>query len=188
MTGLERKNIIGRKGTEVFPGIEKGDFDWIGVMGKVAQGGGSINFEKYSEPLKLWYDVQAYSDEPGYFTTVFTEITARKRETVSMKELLKLTESLLNTDRAGINYQEIAETLQQLSGAKFTAINTYEEDRTKTITRAITGIPDLIDKLLKRWALALPASPGILFPSVCVKLKAANWSVSAVSMKQQWVR
>jgi diguanylate cyclase (GGDEF)-like protein/PAS domain S-box-containing protein len=149
MTELKRENILGRRVTEVLPGIEKSEFDWIGTYGKVAQGGGSLNFEQYFEPLDRWYDVQAYSDEAGYFTTVFNEITSRKNEAASIRELLKLTEKLIGSDLATIEYHEPAEILLKLSGAKFAAINTYEEDGTKTVTRAITGMPKFIEKASK---------------------------------------
>ncbi len=66
--------FIGRKATEILPGIENSDFDWIGTYGKVALEGNSISFEEYSEPLNRRYDVTDYSDEPGYFATVFCDI------------------------------------------------------------------------------------------------------------------
>ena len=36
MTGLNRESVIGKKVTDVLPGIEKDPADWIGVYGKVA--------------------------------------------------------------------------------------------------------------------------------------------------------
>ncbi len=140
MTGLKREKIIDRKVTEVLPGIEKSEFDWIGIMGKVAQGGGSLNFEQYSEPLKRWYDVQAYSDEAGFFTAVFNEVTSRKDELASMRNLLQLSNKLFGSDQATFDYQAAIDNLLKLSGAKFAAINTYEENRTKTVTQAIAGV------------------------------------------------
>jgi diguanylate cyclase (GGDEF)-like protein/PAS domain S-box-containing protein len=144
MTELKRGNILGRRVTEVLPGIEKSEFDWIGIYGKVAQGGGSLNFEQYSELLKRWYDVQVYSDEAGFFTTVFNETTARKDELASMRNLLQLTNKLFSSDQTTFDYQAAIDSLLKLSGAKFAAINTYEEDRTKTVTRAIAGVSVLI--------------------------------------------
>ena len=51
-TGLERKKIIGKKVTEIIPGIEKDPADWIGVYGKVAITRKEIKFEQFSKPLK----------------------------------------------------------------------------------------------------------------------------------------
>ncbi|MGM0653287.1 MAG: PAS domain S-box protein, partial [Bacillota bacterium] len=67
MTGLKKEMITGKKVTEVLPGIEKSEFDWIGTYGRVALNGEPIRFESFSEPLSRWYDVSAYSDKPGYF-------------------------------------------------------------------------------------------------------------------------
>ncbi len=171
MTGLKRENILGRKVTEVLPGIEKNDFDWIGVYGKVATEGKSLNFEQYSEPLKRWYEVQAYSDEPGFFTTVFNEITARKEELASMKGLLELTEELFNTDLATFDYQSAAGNLLKLSGAKFAAINTYEDDRTKTVTRAISGIPSMIESVSKLLGFKIAGQAWEIIPERLRKIE-----------------
>jgi PAS domain S-box-containing protein len=52
MTGIKRETIIGKKVSEILPGIEKSEFDWIGTYGKMSQGGESIRFEHYFEPLQ----------------------------------------------------------------------------------------------------------------------------------------
>ncbi len=102
MTDLAGEKIIGRKATEVLPGIEKSEFDWIGTYGKVAITGGSIRFEQYSKLLQRWYEVIAYSEEKGYFTTVFLDISDRKKE----EELLRNSEmrfrSLVGNMQCGI--------------------------------------------------------------------------------------
>jgi PAS domain S-box-containing protein len=81
MTGLKREKIIGKKVTEVLPGIEKGEFDWIGTYGRVALNGETARFENFSEPLGRWYEASAYSDKPGYFAVVFRDITDSKMKT-----------------------------------------------------------------------------------------------------------
>jgi PAS domain S-box-containing protein len=79
MTGLKREKIIGKKVTEILPGIEKSEFDWIGTYGKVALSGEPVRFESFSEPLGHWYDVSAYSDKPGYFAVTFHNTTSQKQ-------------------------------------------------------------------------------------------------------------
>jgi PAS domain S-box-containing protein len=85
MTGLKRENIIGKKITDILPGIEKSKFDWIGTYGKVALSSETVRFESFFEPLGRWYDVSAYSDKPGYFATVFRDITEHKMHNVILK-------------------------------------------------------------------------------------------------------
>lgn len=79
LTGLRKQNVIGRRVTEVIPGIRESAFDWIGAFGKVAQTGQEARFEQYAEPMGRWYTVSAYSPKKGYFVAVFEDITLRKR-------------------------------------------------------------------------------------------------------------
>ncbi len=79
MTGLKREQIVGKKVTEVLPGIEKDPDDWIGVYGKVALTGEPVQFESQAIPLAKWYRVSAYCPEKGYFAALFEDITERKK-------------------------------------------------------------------------------------------------------------
>lgn len=79
LTGLRKTEIIGRRVTEVIPGIRESDFDWIGTYGKVALSGVGIKFEQFSSELSRWYSVSAYSPEKGYFCAVFEDITERRK-------------------------------------------------------------------------------------------------------------
>ena len=78
MTGLPRADVLGKRVTEVLPGIISGDFDWIGTFGRLASSGGSLRFENYSEPLQRHYEVTAYSDQDNHFAVVFRDITEIK--------------------------------------------------------------------------------------------------------------
>ena len=75
LTGLKREDIIGKNVTEVLPGIEKDPVDWIGRYGEIALQGKDIKFESFSEPIKKWYSIYAYSPQPGYFATIFDDIS-----------------------------------------------------------------------------------------------------------------
>ncbi len=79
LTGLKRENVVGRRVTEIIPGIEKSEFDWIGEYGKVALEEEVLKFEQYSEALNKYYSVTAYSPGKGYFAVVFDDITERKK-------------------------------------------------------------------------------------------------------------
>jgi PAS domain S-box-containing protein len=78
ITGLKREDLIGRRVTEVLPGIERDPAGWIGTYGRLSAAGGAARFESYSENLGRWYSVLAYCSEPGYFAAVFEDITERK--------------------------------------------------------------------------------------------------------------
>ena len=91
LTGLKREDIIGKRVSEVLPGIEKSEFDWIGEYGKIAIEGGELRTEQYAEPLNKWYSILGYSNKKGYFATVFEDITARKH---AEEEMRKLTQAI----------------------------------------------------------------------------------------------
>ncbi|MFC1586054.1 PAS domain S-box protein [Fibrobacterota bacterium] len=78
-TGLKGPDIIGKKVTEVIPGIEKAEPNLIKEYGRVAQTGENINFEMFFEPFDKWYAVSAYSPEKGFFCAMFKDITERKK-------------------------------------------------------------------------------------------------------------
>lgn len=88
LTGLKRKDIIGKKITEVFPGVENDPADWIGVFGKTALEGNSVSFENYALPIKRWYAVTASSPKKEYFITVFEDITRRKQAEIERDGLI----------------------------------------------------------------------------------------------------
>ncbi|WP_319589443.1 PAS domain S-box protein [uncultured Draconibacterium sp.] len=77
-TGLKLRNAIGSKLTEVLPGIEKDDADWIGTYSKVAVTGEAIQFEQGSELLGYYYSVSAFKAGPKQCAVTFVDITERK--------------------------------------------------------------------------------------------------------------
>lgn len=86
----KREDIIGKKVTEILPGIEKDPADWINKYGKVAQNGGNIKFENYSQILEKWFSVTAYSPKNGYFVTIFEDITDIKNKIDEIEKMNKL--------------------------------------------------------------------------------------------------
>ncbi len=80
LIGVGRDAIIGRRATELIPGLNAMEFDWIGFYGRVALNGDDLRIEK---PLRFggrerWFSVSAYSPEPGYFSVVFEDVTDKK--------------------------------------------------------------------------------------------------------------
>ena len=77
LTGL--KNVVGKKVTEVIPGIRESYPVLFETYGRVALTGRPESFEIYLEPLAAWLFVSVYSTDKGYFAAVFENITERKR-------------------------------------------------------------------------------------------------------------
>jgi PAS domain S-box-containing protein len=77
LTGLE--NVVGRKVTDVIPGIRESHPELLEIYGRVAATGRSEKFEIEFKPLGIWLAISAYSTERNHFTAVFDNITGRKR-------------------------------------------------------------------------------------------------------------
>ncbi len=112
MTGLKKEEIIGRKVTEVLAGIEKDPADWIGVYGRVALSGESIQFENYAEPLSKWFHISAYSPQKEYFIALFEDITDRKRA----EEALRRQAALLDLSPDAIMVRSFEGNISDWSG------------------------------------------------------------------------
>ena len=76
LTGL--KNVIGRRVTEVIPGIRNTDAELFEIYGRVVATGQPEKFERYVQALKMWFSISVYCPAPEHFVAVFDVITARK--------------------------------------------------------------------------------------------------------------
>jgi len=88
LTGIPRENVIGKKVTELYPGIKDLSFDWIGIFGQVADiaTGQSIRLQHYFDQQERWYEITAYSDQPGYLVVVFHDITENKKAEEELRQ------------------------------------------------------------------------------------------------------
>jgi len=77
LTGLQ--NVVGRRVSELIPGIQASDPGLFEAYARVALTGKPEKFETFVEALGMWYSVSAYSPEKEYFVAVFEVITERKR-------------------------------------------------------------------------------------------------------------
>lgn len=122
LTGLKRENILNKKVTDVIPGIEKEEADWISRYGKVALTGESIKFENYSKELKKWYEVSAYSPQKGYFVSIFNDITERKKTKEVLEEKVRI-----KTKELEKNIKELEEINKFMVGRELKMIEMKKE-------------------------------------------------------------
>src|SRR3972149_488259 len=69
LTGL--KNVVGKKVSEVIPGIRESHPELFEIYGRVALTGKPEKFEMYVEALKMWFAVSVYSPEKEHFVARF---------------------------------------------------------------------------------------------------------------------
>jgi len=77
LTGME--NVIGRKVSELAPGIHHSNPELLELYSRVAVSGRTEKAEIYVPVLARWFSITVYSSKPGHFIAVFDNITKRKQ-------------------------------------------------------------------------------------------------------------
>src|SRR3989338_2093485 len=77
LTGL--KNVVGRKASEVIPGIHASNPELLEIYGRVALTGQPEKFDTHLETLEIWLSITVYSPQKEHFIAIFDNITGRKR-------------------------------------------------------------------------------------------------------------
>jgi PAS domain S-box-containing protein len=102
----ELKNVVGRRVTEVIPGIRQSHPEVFDIYGRVALTGRPERFEVYLKPLERWLAISVSSPRKGYFVAVFDNITERRVAEESLRlqsaALHAAADAIMITDRAGV--------------------------------------------------------------------------------------
>ena len=77
LTGL--KDVVGKRVTEVIPGIKEASPELFEAYGRVALTGKPEKFELHLKSMSSWFAIAAYSTQKGCFVAVFDNITQRKQ-------------------------------------------------------------------------------------------------------------
>jgi PAS domain S-box-containing protein len=101
LTGL--KDVVGKKVSELIPGIRESNQELLEIYGRVALTGRPERFEAYVAPLDIWFSVSVYSTERDCFNAVFDNITERKRA----EEAREATIELLRICNEAVNLREL---------------------------------------------------------------------------------
>ena len=83
-TGL--KDVVGRKVSEVIPGLKETDPEIFEVYGRVALTSQPERFEIFLKALRMWFSISVYSPALEYFVAVFDVITERKLAEEALQE------------------------------------------------------------------------------------------------------
>jgi PAS domain S-box-containing protein len=139
LTGL--KNVVGKRVTEVIPGIKESNPEIFEIYGRVALTCESERFELYLPPLARWFLISVYCTQKEYFVAVFENITERKLAEEALKNTLKNLEALTNETsallkgaRAVLNNKEFPDTARSIF------------DFCKDLIRATAGYVSLLNK------------------------------------------
>ncbi len=87
ITGLKKKNIAGKRITEI-PGLEEYPFaGLIGASDRIAQGGGAERFEHYFPSRRRHFEVTVCGEGNKYFSAIFHDITDKKAKEKQNRKL-----------------------------------------------------------------------------------------------------
>ncbi len=83
-TGLS--DVIGKRVSEVIPGIMARDAELFEVFGRIARGAPAERLERYVESLGEWFAISVYSPKPDHFVIIFDVVTERKQAEERLRE------------------------------------------------------------------------------------------------------
>ena len=83
-TGL--RNVIGKRVSEVIPGIRESDPELFEIYGRVSLTGTPEVFESFVKALDQSFAVSVYSPSPEHFVAVFDVVTERKQAEQALQE------------------------------------------------------------------------------------------------------
>ncbi|MEW6440831.1 MAG: PAS domain S-box protein [bacterium] len=115
LTGLE--DVIGKRATQVIPGIKDLNPELFEIYGRVAKTGISEKFEIDFKPLALHLSVSVYGPARGYFVAVFDDITQRKRAEADREALIQRLKSLVQVGADVIAAGSTQELLERVVDA-----------------------------------------------------------------------
>ena len=101
LTRLSRNEIIGKRGLEVFPEMER---KWIDLFGRVALSGQAESVTHHSASRDRYWGVKAFSPAPSQFAVAINDITERVRSAQEMAAKEERYRNLLEHVSAAIGY------------------------------------------------------------------------------------
>ena len=78
ITGL--KDVVGKRVSELIPGIQEANPELFEFYGRVADTGNPESLESYLPGLDLWLSIEAHSPAKGTFAAIFEDTTEHRRE------------------------------------------------------------------------------------------------------------
>lgn len=154
MTGLKRSNCVGRKISEILPGIANDPTDLIGRFGKVALTGMEDILEDYSKPLQKWYEVRVFSTRYGEFGTTFSEITKLKRleqDYDKLRDQLRNASSKIKTLRGLLSVCSVCRKVKGDDGSWYHIESYIREHTNAEFTHGYC--PDCYSKVIKEFKM-----------------------------------
>jgi PAS domain S-box-containing protein len=161
------KNVVGKKVTEVIPGISISNPDWIPSHGRVALTGKPERFEIYIGQMSRWFLVSLYSPRKNFFVSIFQNITDQKHNEENLRDTKLAAQNVLaDLSVEKVKYESLSKDLEkfklavdnasdQIVIADSTGTTIYINKSTERITGYTTE--EIINKKVGTlWHLPMP--------------------------------
>ncbi len=154
-TGL--KNVVGRRVSEVVPGIHEADPDLLDHYERVVRTGVPERFEVYRNALKLWFSISVYRPMPGHFAAIFDVINDRKQAEEERSQLERQLSQSQKMDSLGSLAGGVAHDMNNVLGSILMLASAHEameppgspaQEAFATITKACQRGGDMVRRLL----------------------------------------
>jgi PAS domain S-box-containing protein len=126
LTGL--RDVVGKKVSEVIPGIRESDPGLFEIYSRVALTGTPEQFEIYVEALEMWFSVTVYSPQKEYFVAVFDVINERKRSEQELAVRNKIANIFLTSTTDEEMYNEVLRVILEAMESKYGVVGYIDED------------------------------------------------------------
>jgi len=104
-TGFDSDHLLGRKITEIIPGIENDCHDWIATYGEIALKGGTKEFKRFFDSVNEYENLKIYSPQKEYFITMFDGVISQDerkesfdKEDLSINDIIDIPEIQMLAD------------------------------------------------------------------------------------------
>lgn len=158
-TGL--KDVVGKRVTEVIPGIRKSDPQLFEIYARVALTGQPESCEYYVGALQMWFSISVYCPKREHFVAVFEAITERKLAEIGLRRLNRALRTISRCNEVLVRatdenelLQDMCRTIVEVGQHPFAWVGYPEQDAAKSV-RAIArfGTDDgFLDQAAITWA------------------------------------
>jgi putative nucleotidyltransferase with HDIG domain/PAS domain S-box-containing protein len=139
-TGL--KDVIGRRISEVIPGLHQTDPQFLERYARVVASGEPERFESFGAALGKWFLITVYSSEAEHFIVIFEDITERKQHELVMQRANRALRTisagnqlLIHATEESRLLQEMCEVAVEFGGYRLAWIGYARDDADKTIAQ-----------------------------------------------------
>ncbi|MFA6546451.1 MAG: PAS domain S-box protein, partial [Limisphaerales bacterium] len=159
-TGL--KNVVGRKVSEVIPGIREADPELFEIYGRVALTGVPERFEMHVAAMQMWFAIAVYSPKKEHFVAVFDAITERKRAEESLAESRRALSAIFDAAADGILLAEIETKKFVTANASICRMLGYRQEELLKLGVADIHPPEALPEAVRRFEQLAAGELGLV--------------------------